>query len=190
MTNIKMIVLGLPPNPAYTNTFDLVLKEEEGERIIAITIGAAEAQAIILELEKQTPKRPLTHDVIRELLNEVELELTEIVIYDYKDGTYFSNLVFEDDDIEIDCRPSDAVAIALRCDAPIYVADFILDEAGKISQITKLPGGRVEIRANMTEKNRLEIIESQLERAIATEDYELAAKLRDEKKKLLEEEEN
>ena len=185
---IELTVLGISQTTAPYNTFALVLKELYGNRSIPIIIGVYEAQSIALEIEKTKPPRPLAHDIIKELINATELMLTEVLIYDIKDGTYFTKLIFFDDNIEIECRPSDAVAIAIRCGAPIYATYNVLEDIGII---THFDGNNSNIppESYITSKQartKLEQLQLQLERAIKIEDYEAAAKIRDEIKLFLE----
>ena len=179
---IELTVLGLSQTVAPYNTFALILKELYGNRSIPIVIGVFEAQSIALEIEKARPPRPLTHDILKDLLDKTDFLLTEVLIYDMIDGTYFSKLVFENENEEIECRPSDAVAIALRCEAPIYVTSNVLEEVGMVSFIES---GASNVHPdsfgpNKHPRTKLEQLQIQLERAIKIEDYEAAAKIRDE----------
>jgi bifunctional DNase/RNase len=184
---IELTVLGLSQTSAPHNTFALILKEIYGNRSIPIITGVYEAQSIALEIEKAKPPRPLTHDIMKELIDKTELLLTEVLIYDIKDGTYFSKLIFEEDDIEIECRPSDAIAIALKCEAPIFVISDVLEEVGMVTHVTGNPSNvhSDAISPNKQPKTKLEQLQIQLERAIKIEDYETAAKIRDEIKLIL-----
>jgi len=185
---IELTILGLSQTAAPHHTFALILKELYGNRSIPIVIGIYEAQSIALEIEKAKPPRPLAHDIIKVLIDETELMLTEVFIYDVKEGTYFTKLIFEDDNIEIECRPSDAVAIALRCDAPIYVTSYVLDNVGLVTHIEGNPSNshNDSYNSNKQPKTKLEQLRQQLEKAIKLEDYETAAKIRDEIKLFLE----
>jgi uncharacterized protein len=187
MEKVELVVLGLSASPAPPNSYALILKELGGNRSIPIIIGAFEAQAIALEIEKTQPPRPMTHDLIKTLIYSTNITLTEVLISDIKDGTFFSRLVFEEEDIEIDCRPSDAVAIALRCGSPIYINSYVLEEVGMISQIENDPTGfqTGTFDIHKQTKSKLEQLQLQLERAITNEDYESAAKIRDEIKMFL-----
>ena len=185
---IELTILGLSQTTVPYNTFALILREIYGNRSIPIVIGANEAQTIVLEIEKAKPPRPLTHDVIKELIEISNLLLTEILIYDYtREGTYFSKLIFEGD-FEIDCRPSDAVMIALKCEVPIYATLDVLNEVGLVAHT---PGNQPNVQpdsfaSNKQPKTKLEQLKTQLERAIKIEDYETAARIRDEIKLILE----
>jgi len=185
---IEIAVIGLSHTPP--NNVALILKEIYGNRSIPIIIGIYEAQSISFGFEKTKPPRPLTHDIIKELIDMTELLLIETLIYDVKSGTYFTKLVFEDEEsnvVEIECRPSDAVAIALRCDVPIYTTPYVLNEVGLT---TYIDGNYPNVQQNNfvynKEKTKVEQLKNQLERAIRLEDYEAAAKIRDEIKNYLE----
>jgi bifunctional DNase/RNase len=187
---VEIMVLGLSPSSVPPNTYALILKEIEGNRSIPIVIGALEAQSIAIELDKtHQPPRPMTHDIVKTLIYSANLLLTEVMIYDLKEGTYFSRMVFADDDIEIDCRPSDAIAIALRCNAPIYVKSYILDEVGMFATTIENPPSGMQSEAfnaaKRTGRSKLEQLQLQLEKAIKSEDYETAARIRDEIKSLI-----
>lgn len=203
MEKIQLMVLGLSASPAANNAYALILKEVDGERRLPIIIGAFEAQAIALEMEGVTPPRPMTHDLIKNLLDQLGATLTEVVISDIIEGTFYAKLVFEDLGIEIDCRPSDAIAIAVRIGCPIYVNAEVLQETGVSPQsvekeelgeeeeeneieIIRKTAQKEEEKPPQTHKSRIEILQSQLDQAIKEEDYERAAKIRDELKKILE----
>ena len=134
MDKVQLVVLGLSASPASNNAYALILKEVDGNRRLPIIIGGFEAQAIALEMEGVKPPRPMTHDLVKIVLDKFGANLSEVFINDLNDGTFFAKLIFEDIGVEIDSRPSDAVAIAVRCNAPIFVASTILEETGLIPQ--------------------------------------------------------
>ncbi|MGI5218258.1 bifunctional nuclease family protein [Nocardia sp. CA-290969] len=109
----------------------LLLREASGERYLPIWIGQAEATAIVLEQEGVTPVRPLTHDLIKILITDLGHTLEEVHIVDLKEGTFYADLVFENE-VRISARPSDSVAIALRVGCPIYASESVLEEAGLV----------------------------------------------------------
>ncbi|MDA3844122.1 MAG: DUF151 domain-containing protein [Candidatus Kapabacteria bacterium] len=197
MEKVKLIVLGLSASPAGNNAYALILKEAEGDRRLPIIIGAFEAQAIALEMEGVMPPRPLTHDLIKKMIDSFDSYLTEVHINDLKDGTFYAKLIFDDKNIEIDARPSDAVAIAVRCNAPIYVNEDILLETGltaqsnnsELSDDDNLKFATDDVLKKQTGSNepktKIERLQAQLEKAIRAEDYEKAAYLRDEIKNIL-----
>lgn len=173
------------------------MKEVDGDRRLPIIIGAFEAQAIALEMEGVIPPRPMTHDLIKSIVDSFGSTITEVHINDLVDGTFYAKLVF-DNDIEIDSRPSDAIAMAVRYGIPVYVNSEILDMTGVMPQDEDSPIHEEDdddlkfIKESKKEsskpqpKNRLEQLQNELDKAIRDENYERAAALRDELKRLLE----
>ncbi len=200
MEYVQLVVLGLSASPAASNAYALILKEVEGERRLPIIIGAFEAQAIAIEMEGVAPPRPMTHDLIKNLFDQLGATLSEVVISDLVDGTFYAKLVFHELGLEIDARPSDAIAIAVRCACPIFINPEILDETAVLPQGEESKADmeddeeKSEIEKIMEKskptaaqpKTRAEALQQQLDKAIDDEDYEKAAKLRDELKKILE----
>jgi uncharacterized protein len=201
MEKIQLVVLGLSASPASNNAYALILKEVDGNRRLPIIIGAFEAQAIALEMEGVMPPRPMTHDLIKTLFDSFNVTLSEIYINELKEGTFFAKLVFENTGIEIDVRPSDAIALAVRCNAPIYVSEDVLEETGIMPQgddadmaeddsdmqfMKRSKPVTQETEQQKQPKTKLEQLQGQLDKAIGDENYEVAAKLRDEIKKHLE----
>jgi bifunctional DNase/RNase len=195
MDKVQLVVLGLSASPASNNAYALILKEVDGKRRLPIIIGAFEAQAIALEMEGVVPPRPMTHDLIKKTFDQFGANLSEVFINDLNDGTFYAKLLFEELGIEIDSRPSDAVAIAVRCNAPIFVASSILEETGMIPQendpeIGEEESDEMEFLKKQKEtkqpKTKVEQLQDQLDKAIQAEDYEKAAQLRDEIKRFLE----
>lgn len=200
MEKIQLVVLGLSASPASNNAYALILKEVDGNRRLPIIIGAFEAQAIALEMEGVMPPRPMTHDLIKTLFDSFSVNLSEIFINELKEGTFFAKLVFENTGIEIDARPSDAIALAVRCNAPIFVSEEVLEETGILPQgddadmaeedsdmqFMKRKPAAQETEQQKQPKTKLEQLQVQLDKAITDENYEAAAHLRDEIKKILE----
>lgn len=184
MDYTQVDIIGLSTSPSSGGAYALVLGEIEGNRRLPIIIGAFEAQAIALELEKIQPPRPMTHDLLRDMLEAVGAEVLDIVIDELREGTFFAKIRFLHDGEEgqLDARPSDAVALAVRVEAPIYVSPSVLDEAGIPAEEETAPASMAPQSAEeeASPLTRLEKMERQLEKAIAEEDYERAAKLRDE----------
>jgi uncharacterized protein len=185
---VQVDILGLSSSQASGGAYALILKETNGSRRLPIIIGAFEAQSIALEMEGIKPPRPLTHDLMKNLIDLLGGELIDVLISDLRDGTFFARINL--DTQEIDSRPSDAIAIAVRYGAPIYVAEKVMAEASFVSE-----GGEDEktVPPNTTPEkeesqnpqlSKLEQLEKRLDDAIAKEDYEKAAQLRDELKKL------
>ena len=188
----RVDIIGLSTSPSSGGAYALVLGEVEGNRRLPIIIGAFEAQAIALELEKIQPPRPMTHDLLRDTFEAVEVEVTEVVIDELREGTFFAKIRYRHDGEEhqLDSRPSDAVALAVRVDAPIFVAPMVLDEAGIVaedeSDISSLAEQAEETSVEEEEMGDTELEKKQkkLEKAIEEENYERAAELRDEIQRL------
>lgn len=199
MDKIQLTVLGISATPASNSAYALVLKEVDGNRKLPIMIGAFEAQAIALEIEGVVPPRPMTHDLIKNVLDNLNVTLSEIYIYDLVEGTFFAKLIFEDHSIEIDARPSDAIAISVRTGAPIFINNDILEETAVQMQIDEPQQGnemddededmtfiKKQAEKPAKPKTKLEQLQNDLEKAIKDENYEKAAKLRDEINQLIE----
>ena len=184
MDYVQVDIVGLSTSPSSGGAYALVLAEMDGNRRLPIIIGAFEAQAIALELENIQPPRPMTHDLLRDLFQTVGTDVTDIVIDELREGTFFAKIRYSNGEGEgqLDSRPSDAVALAVRMEVPIYVAPSVLEEAGIATEeegvsALSVGEGEEERSAPLT---RLERMEKQLEEAIGKEDYERAAELRDE----------
>ncbi len=134
MKKIELEIVALSHSITQSHSYAVVLGEVGGIRRLPIVIGGFEAQAIAVALEKMNPSRPLTHDLMKSMCTAFAIDLKEIVINNLVDGIFFSQLVCQRDNdmIEIDSRTSDAIALAIRFDCPIYTYDFILDSAGLI----------------------------------------------------------
>lgn len=196
MKKIKLEILGLSSSQSQTSSFALVLGETEGNRRLPIIIGMFEAQAIAIEIEKIIPNRPMTHDLFKSFANNFHFTVEEIIISDLKEGVFFAKIVCSDGlkKMEVDARPSDAIAIGLRFDSPIFTYENILAEAG----IVLTDEAEEEAQEKKTEpksKTRKEVVSKKsedfknysverlhelLKDAIDKEDYERAAKIRDE----------
>lgn len=185
---IQVDILGLSSSQSSGGAYALILKEVNGARRLPIIIGAFEAQSIALEMEGIKPPRPLTHDLMKNLIDQLGGELVDVCINDLREGTFFARLNL--DTQEIDSRPSDAIALAVRYGAPIYVAEKVMAEASFLSENEE---GEKEIPASAKPEqpevpkpplSKLEQLQEQLDDAIAKENYEKAAQIRDEIKKL------
>src|ERR1700748_310406 len=132
MKKIKLDIVGLSYSQTQSGAYARVLGEKNGRRRLPIIIGSFEAQAIAIEIEKMTPSRPLTHDLFKSFADAYSINIQEIIIYNLVDGIFYSKLVCNDGKklIEIDARTSDAIAVAVRFDCPIYTYEFILSTAG------------------------------------------------------------
>ena len=155
----------------------MVLREVGGVRRLPIIIGAYEAQAIALVLENIQPPRPMTHDLLSQFLMAVDVEALDIVIHTLKEGTFYAKIRYlhEGKEKYMDARPSDAVAVAVRLDVDIYVSPSVLEEAG----IPTEDEDTLEVKEPEPRLSPVEQMEQQLSQAIAEEDYEEAARLRD-----------
>lgn len=196
MERILVDILGLSTSPSSGGAYALILREVNGNRRLPIIIGAAEAQSIALEMEGIKPPRPLTHDLMKNIIGAFGAELTDIVIDDLRDGTFFAKLNI--DSQQIDSRPSDAIALAVRYGAQIYVAANVMDEAAFVPEeeeeeeqpakgaATAPPQGKPSSKAKApeTKEAKLENLRKGLKEAIEKENYEKAALIRDEIRKL------
>jgi hypothetical protein len=166
--------------------FAVLLKGIDDDRTLPIVIGAAEAQSIALCLNKVQVPRPLTHDLMRSVLHSLECPLVRMEVCDLKDGTFYAKLVLNNRGTEmlVDSRPSDAIALALRFGAAVYVDESVMEEAGQVFDASDLTGEQPE--AQTTEKHEaqklthIEVLEKKLNKAVTDERYEDAATLRDE----------
>ncbi len=189
-------ILGLSPSPSSPGAYALILKETEGERRLPIIIGQFEAQAIALELEGIKPPRPLTHDLVKNVLDSLGTTLSDVIISELREGTFYARLNVErnSSNHEIDARPSDAIAIAIRFGVPIYVSENVMEEAAAIPEAEE-DEQQTESKSERSKKNRerspaytkeskMEQLQKELTDAISREDYERAARLRDEIRRL------
>jgi hypothetical protein len=192
---IKLEILGLSSSQSQTGSFALVLGETEGNRRLPIIIGMFEAQAIAIEIEKIIPNRPMTHDLFKSFANNFHFTVEEIVISDLKEGVFFAKIVCSDGlkKTEVDARPSDAIAIGLRFDSPIFTYENILAEAGIVltdeadeEKVEPKTEGRSKVKKEASTRREdlknysVEKLNDLLKDAIDKEDYERAAKIRDE----------
>lgn len=194
MDKIKLDIVGLSYSQTQSGAYALVLGEVNGRRRLPIIIGGFEAQAIAIEIEKMTPSRPLTHDLFKSFATTFDIKIEEVLIYNLVDGIFFAKLICSNDTktIEIDARTSDAIAIAVRFNCPIYTYEFILSSAGII-----IEGNDLAFLENIdsdatdpetSEKNSPisyssysdEELKEKLHQALTDEAYEKAAKIRDE----------
>jgi bifunctional DNase/RNase len=196
MKKIKLEIVGLSFSQTQSGAYALVLGEEVGQRRLPIIIGGYEAQAIAVELENMTPSRPLTHDLFKNFASAYDIQITEIIIYNLKEGIFYAKLICSNGDKiqEIDARTSDAIAMAVRFNCPIYTYEFILSQAGIMLDENAVQTDEPKIieRAS-TEKEKkkskdnseyssqtIEELKENLMRAIDEEAYERASKIRDE----------
>jgi hypothetical protein len=185
---VQVDILGLSTNPASGGAYALILKEVNGNRRLPIIIGATEAQSIALEMEGIKPPRPLTHDLMKNIISAFGAELSDIIIDELRDGTFYAKLNI--DSQLIDSRPSDAIALAVRYGVQIFVSSSVMDEAAFVpeeeedDQIPQAKQQKSKQSAPATKMTKLEQLHHQLKDAIEKENYEKAAALRDEIRKL------
>lgn len=187
MERILVDILGLSTNPASGGAYALILREVDGNRRLPIIIGAAEAQSIALEMEGIKPPRPLTHDLMKNIISAFGAELTDVTIDELRDGTFYAKLSI--DNQLIDSRPSDAIALAVRYGAQIYVANGVMEEAAFVPEEEEEEEPPAQKKQKTAKEqpvkvNKLDALHQQLKQAIDKEDYEKAAQLRDEIRKL------
>lgn len=202
MKKIKLDIVGLSYSQTQSGAYALVLGEVGGNRRLPIIIGGFEAQAIAVEIEKMQPSRPLTHDLFKTFADTFSILIQEVLIYNLIDGIFYAKIICSNggNPIEIDARTSDAVALAVRFDAPIYTYDFIMDASGIVIESNDLaflenmdnPTAQEDAVFKTEEypkekKSKTtygsfsdEQLESDLNKAIESEQYETAAKIRDE----------
>ena len=193
MNKIELEISDIAPSGSTSGAYALVLSEvgASTNRKLPIVIGGHEAQAIAIELEKMTPSRPLTHDLFKSFSHSFGIEVEEVIIYNLIEGIFFAKLIATQDGrkAEIDSRTSDAVALAVRFNCPIYCYDFILDSAGVTAEEAELEMEEetvtdVSLEELSTEGRDEDLsmkdLEKQLAIAIEREEYERASKLRDE----------
>lgn len=196
MEKIKLEIVGLSSSQSQTGSFAIILGELGGNRRLPIIIGMFEAQAIAIEIEKIVPNRPMTHDLFKSFAEAFNYQIKEIVISDLKEGVFYAKIVCGDEfnSAEIDSRPSDAIAIALRFGVDIFTNENIMSEAGiVISEIQDDESGKeLEIEKEFASKKQLktktdemrdfsvEQLKKMLSDALQNEDYEKAARIRDE----------
>jgi len=193
MKKIKLEIVGLSYSQTQSGAYALVLGETNGRRRLPIIIGGFEAQAIAIEIEKMTPSRPLTHDLFKSFAEAYHVEIQEVIIYNLIDGIFYAKLICYDGkkNTEIDARTSDAIALAVRFECPIYTYEFILSSAGIViegndfaflenieaptEETTAVPVSGSNYSALSDEE-----LKEKLQQALTEESYEKAAKIRDE----------
>ena len=201
MSLIRLNIKGISYSQTQSGAYALILSEENGERKLPIVIGAFEAQSIAIALEKDIcPPRPLTHDLFKNFSERFNIVIKQVIIHKLVDGVFYASLICENNNIEeiIDARTSDAIALALRFSAPIFTYKNILDKAGVILKIDNVregkkiedslvfesepsKGNKMKVPADETFKDlSLSDLKDLLKKAVQGEDYEVAAKLRDE----------
>ncbi|MCK6691093.1 MAG: DUF151 domain-containing protein [Thermoanaerobaculia bacterium] len=194
MKRIELDIVALSHSVTQSHNYAVVLGERRGQRRLPIVIGSFEAQAIAVAMERMVPNRPLTHDLFKNTLDTFNIELREVVINNLLDGIFYARLVCvkNGEVFEIDSRTSDAIAMAVRFDCPIYTYDFILEAAGVVLEEQEeeeragrpqMASGQPVIDSNALETYSAESLQRRLQEVLDAEDYETAAKIRDELKR-------
>ncbi|TYB78284.1 bifunctional nuclease family protein [Bizionia myxarmorum] len=201
MSLVRLNIKGISYSQTQNGAYALILNEVDGDRKLPIVIGAFEAQSIAIALEKEIrPPRPLTHDLFKNFADRFDIVIKQVIIHKLVDGVFYSSIICERDKIEeiIDARTSDAIALALRFQAPIFTYKNILDKAGIYLKINPEDEDNAEHDSILVDEliveeletgsassdgykaKSIEELNSMLEEAVASEDYEKAAKIRDE----------
>ncbi len=190
MKKVRLDIVGLSYSQTQSGAYALVLGESAGSRRLPIIIGGFEAQAIAIELEKMTPTRPLTHDLFKAFSETFSIDVTEILIYNLVEGIFYAKLVCTDGtrEVEIDARTSDAIALAVRFNCPIFTYEFILKSAGIVLDDDAMPSlddsmpvaEETVSSENEYQSKSSEELKNLLQTALDDEQYELASRIRDE----------
>lgn len=190
MDKIKLEIVGLSYSQTQSGAYALVLAEAGGKRRLPIIIGGFEAQAIAIELEKMVPTRPLTHDLFKSFATAFSINVKEVVIYNLVEGIFYAKIVCEHNGVstEIDARTSDAIAIGVRFNCPVYTFESILSSAGIMLDEENMEENDFDfeekeesVSSDQSLKSLSdEELETHLNEAIDNEDYELASRIRDE----------
>ncbi|MFN8351534.1 MAG: bifunctional nuclease family protein [Flavobacteriales bacterium] len=189
MEKVELKFLRITYSHTHAGAYALILAEKKGDRRLPIIIGGVEAQAIAIQVENIKPARPLTHDLFKNLADQLNITLKEVVINDLVEGIFHAKLVLEQNgtEVEVDARSSDAIALALRFACPIFSYEFIMSAAGLKVEEGEEEAEKAE-KAEKPEKKgiksaSLDDLKKMLEEALSDEDYERASKLRDELKR-------
>src|SRR5580658_545466 len=193
MKKIKLDIIGLSYSQTQSGAYALLLNENNGKRRLPIIIGGFEAQAIAIEMENMKPSRPLTHDLFKNFAETFEIKLKEVIIYNLVEGIFYAKLICarDNNEVEIDARTSDAIALAVRFNCPVYTYEFILNSAGIVmdDDLAKEGGptgkeAKVEKALEKQEedfrKKTPDELKELLQKALDREDYERASRIRDE----------
>jgi len=194
MNLIQLLINGISYSQTQNGAYALILSEIEGERKLPIVIGTNEAQSIAIAIEKEIkPPRPLTHDLFKNFCIRFDIKIKQVIIHKLVDGVFYSSVICERDGIEeiIDSRSSDAIALAIRFEAPIYTYENILEKAGVVIQVETEINEKSLLKELFSEQNSeitnsdlkeksIKELEDLLKHAVQNENYESAAKIRDE----------
>lgn len=191
MKRIELDIVALSHSMTQSHNYAVVLGERRGQRRLPIVIGSFEAQAIAVAMERMVPNRPLTHDLFKSALDTFDIKLKEVVINNLLDGIFYARLICvkNGEIFEIDSRTSDAIAMAVRFECPIFTYDFILEAAGVILEEQE-SGGTTSVSepdpqfdTSALEHYSMDVLQKRLHEVLEAEEYESAAKIRDEIKK-------
>jgi uncharacterized protein len=187
MNKVQIEILAISHSVGQSHNYAVILGEMGSSRRLPIVIGGAEAQGIAIAMEKMTPNRPLTHDLFKATLDNFDIVINEVVINELLDGIFYAQLICNQNGniAVIDSRTSDALALAVRFNCPIFTYMHILDQAGVEMENEIDEENEFDSRSSMTKSQNqialtIDELESQLDNAIEVEDYEKAAKIRDE----------
>jgi uncharacterized protein len=188
MKKIELEIVALSHSVSHSQNYAIILGEKDGVRRLPIVIGGFEAQSIAVALERMIPNRPLTHDLFKNTLDTFSISLKEIIISELIDGIFYAQLICThlDQEIQIDSRTSDALALAVRFSCPIYTFENILETAGVVLEENEgdPDADPIDLKStgSIDQLNHLslEALEKLLEDVLAEEDYERAASIRDE----------
>jgi len=186
MKKIGLEIVALSHSVTQSHNYAVVLGELSGNRRLPIVIGGFEAQAIAVAMERMTPNRPLTHDLFKNTLDTFDVVLKEVIINNLLDGIFYAQLVCEREDQEfvIDSRTSDAIAMAVRFKSPLYTFDFIMEQAGVVLDENEDSKEKTIIpnvdKPDSYDQYSVKALKQMLTDVLETEDYEKAAKIRDE----------
>ena len=181
---IKLSILGISYTQIQAGAYALIFAEENGVRRLPIVVGAPEAQSIAIVMEGVRPARPLSHDLIFSIFKELQIELIEALIYKFEDGAFFAELLLRQNNREFrfDSRTSDAIALALRANAPIYTTEEIMKNMAVVFHEPTEEQVKIDnaIKEDALAELQVDALKSRLGEALKEEDYELAIRLRDE----------
>jgi len=186
MKKVEVEVSDIALSGSSSGAYAMVLSEVEGNRKLPIVIGGAEAQAIAIEIEKMKASRPLTHDLFKSAFGAFGIRVLDVIVYNMVEGVFFAKMhcVSDEKTEEIDCRPSDAVAIAYRFGCPIYCAESVMKMAGigpeEMERVERAEAAAEAAEDEPAKERSIGDLKKELSQAIAREDYELASRLRDE----------
>lgn len=204
MDKVRVEIVAVEESHDRGDAYALWLKETDGDRRLQIVIGAPEAQAIVTELQHVRMQRPMTHDLLRNIIDGLGAHVREVMITELQQATFFAKIIFEYSELEIDARPSDAIALAVRLDCPIYVADDLMsgpaassdveeaaeaedeeaEETEEADEIEQIRAAATEPEEDVRELSEEERLRRALAKAIEIENYEMAASLRDQLNRL------